>query len=66
MNTPRQRVENRVNKVLAAMQLLAKCSKHQGILKDTELESIRLILQANLDKTMEALETSRDAEPFKL
>lgn len=66
MNTPRQRVENRTNKVLSDLRLLAECSKHQHILTEAELESIRMTLQFELDKTMDALALSRDAEPFKL
>lgn len=66
MNTPRQRVENRVNKVLADLRLLAKCSKHKGLLTQSELESIQITLDSEVHKTVQALASCRDAEPFKL
>lgn len=67
MNTLKQRVENRVQAILADLEALAQLEKHGTKFDATWTTNIHVVLQHKLDRTIERLgKASQGKNEFKL
>lgn len=66
MNTPRERLENKVQKVLDALDDLAKMSSMGDAISPNDVAKINAAIEEKTRMTMNALSTGRDAVDFKL
>ncbi len=66
MNTIKERLENKTNKVLVALDALAALSKYGDKITAEDIEKIRVAIDDRFLKTMIAISIGRDAVQFSL
>lgn len=66
MNGPRERLENRVRKALAAIETIGELSKYPDLLKPAERVKVSDTLHQAVNDAVSALEQNRESTAFRL